>query len=67
VSRGMAWTAMGVGWAGGSYAAAQMATGGGSRRYRRWWAAEARISEIEDEARHPLDGHPTTTTARTVC
>ena len=31
-----------------------------------FWAAEARISEIE-EARHPLDGHPTATTARTVC
>ena len=32
-----------------------------------FWAAEARISEIEEEARHPLDGHPTATTARTVC
>ena len=32
-----------------------------------FWAAEARISEIEEEARHPLDGHPTDTTARTVC
>ena len=32
-----------------------------------FWAAEARISETEEEARHPLDGHPTTTTARTVC
>ena len=32
-----------------------------------FWAAEARISEIEDEARHPLDGHPTATVARTVC
>ena len=31
------------------------------------WAAEARISEIEEEARHPLDGHPTATPARTVC
>ena len=30
-------------------------------------AAEARISEIEEEARHPLDGHPTATAARTVC
>ena len=28
---------------------------------------EARISEIEEEARHPLDGHPTATAARTVC
>ena len=26
-----------------------------------------RISEIEEEARHPLDGHPTATAARTVC
>ena len=24
-------------------------------------AGEARISEIEEEARHPLDGHPTAT------
>ena len=32
-----------------------------------FWAGEARISEIEEEARHPLDGHPTTTAARTVC
>ena len=32
-----------------------------------FWAAEARISEVEEEARHPLDGHPTATTARTVC
>ena len=32
-----------------------------------FWAAEARISEIEEEARHPLDGHPTDTAARTVC
>ena len=32
-----------------------------------FWAAEARISEIEEEARHPLDGHPTATAARTVC
>ena len=23
-----------------------------------FWAGEARISEIEEEARHPLDGHP---------
>ena len=30
-------------------------------------AAEARISEIEEEARHTLDGHPTATAARTVC
>ena len=30
-------------------------------------AGEARISEIEEEARHPLDGHPTVTAARTVC
>ena len=29
--------------------------------------AEARISEIEEEARHLLDGHPTATAARTVC
>ena len=26
-----------------------------------------RISEIEEEARHPLDRHPTATAARTVC
>ena len=32
-----------------------------------FWAAEARISEIEEEPRHPLDGHPTATIARTVC
>ena len=32
-----------------------------------FWAVEARISEIEEEARHPLDGHPTATAARTVC
>ena len=32
-----------------------------------FWAAEARISKIEEEARHPLDGHPTATAARTVC
>ena len=32
-----------------------------------FWAGEARISEIEEEARHPLDGHPTATTARTMC
>ena len=32
-----------------------------------FWAGEARISEIEEEARHPLDGHPTETAARTVC
>ena len=32
-----------------------------------FWAGEARISEIEEEARHPLDGHPTATTATTVC
>ena len=31
-----------------------------------FWEAEARISEIEEEARHPLDGHPTATAARTV-
>ena len=24
-----------------------------------FWAGEARISEVEEEARHPLDGHPT--------
>ena len=28
-----------------------------------FWAGEARISEIEEEARHPLDGHPTATAA----
>ena len=32
-----------------------------------FWVGEARISEIEEEARHPLDGHPTATAARTVC
>ena len=32
-----------------------------------FWAGEARISEIEEEARHPLDGHPMATGARTVC
>ena len=32
-----------------------------------FWAGEARISEIEEEARQPLDGHPTATAARTVC
>ena len=32
-----------------------------------FWAGEARISEIEEEARHPLDGHPTATATRTVC
>ena len=32
-----------------------------------FWAGEARISEIEEEARHPLDGHPTATAARTLC
>ena len=32
-----------------------------------FWAGEARISEIEEEARHPLNGHPTTTAAKTVC
>ena len=37
-----------------------------------FWAAKARISEIEEEARHPLDRHPldrhpTATAARTVC
>ena len=32
-----------------------------------FWAAEDRISEIEEEARHPLDRHPTATAARTVC
>ena len=32
-----------------------------------FWATEARISKIEEEARHPLDGHPTATAARTVC
>ena len=30
-------------------------------------AGEARISEIEEEARHPLHGHPTATAAITVC
>ena len=32
-----------------------------------FWAAEARISVIEEEALHLLDGHPTATAARTVC
>src|SRR3989337_4048834 len=32
-----------------------------------FWAAEARISEIEEEAQHPLDGNPTAPPARTVC
>ena len=32
-----------------------------------FWVGEARISKIEEEARHPLDGHPTATAARTVC
>ena len=32
-----------------------------------FWAGKARISEIEEDARHPLDGHPTDTAARTVC
>ena len=32
-----------------------------------FWTGEARISEIEEEARHPLDEHPTATAARTVC
>ena len=32
-----------------------------------FWAAEVRISKIEEEARHPLDRHPTATAARTVC
>ena len=32
-----------------------------------FWMAEVRISEIEEEAQHPLDGHPTATAARTVC
>ena len=32
-----------------------------------FWAAEARVSEFQEEARHPLDGHPTATAARTVC
>ena len=32
-----------------------------------FWAGEARISEIEEEARHLLDGHPTATAAGTVC
>ena len=29
-----------------------------------FWAAEARISEVEEEARHPLDGYPTATVAK---
>ena len=32
-----------------------------------FWVGEARISEIEEEARHRLDGYPTATTARTMC
>ena len=32
-----------------------------------FWAGEARISEVEEEAWHPLDGHPMATAARTVC
>jgi len=32
-----------------------------------FWVAEARIFEIEKEARHPLDGHPTAIAPRTVC
>ena len=32
-----------------------------------FWVGEARISEIEEEAGHPLDGHPIATAARTVC
>ena len=32
-----------------------------------FWEGEARIFEIEEEARNPLDGHPTATAARTVC
>ena len=32
-----------------------------------FWAGEARICEIEEEARNPLDGHPTATAARIVC
>ena len=121
----MAWPAVGVVGGGEASAAAQLATGGRSRRHDRrcfgrleqedqrlkkhdghwldivrslhlelcpwyvnlvgpqvsfrngapqmsgggiiFWAGEARISEIEEEARHSLDGHPTTTAARTVC
>jgi hypothetical protein len=37
VSRGMAWPAVGVGGGGEACAAAQPATGGGSRRSRRCW------------------------------
>ena len=32
-----------------------------------FWVGEARISEIEEEARHPLYEHPTAAAARTVC
>ena len=32
-----------------------------------FWAAEASISEIEEEARHPLDRHPMAIAVRTVC
>ena len=32
-----------------------------------FWAGEARISEIEEVARHSLDGHPPATASRTVC
>ena len=32
-----------------------------------FWAAEARISEIKEQERHPLDRHPTAIAARTVC
>ena len=32
-----------------------------------FWVGEARISEIKEEARHSLDGHPAATAARTVC
>ena len=32
-----------------------------------FWVVETRIFEIEEETRHPLDGHPTATAARTVC
>jgi len=32
-----------------------------------FWVAEAGIFEIEEEARHPLDGHPTDIAAKTVC
>ena len=32
-----------------------------------FWVVGARISKIEEEARHPLDRHPTATAARTVC